>query len=1135
MATITTRVQGDSPKGSPLTNAEVDNNFINLNTAKYESGDNVSFGSGSFSSPVTLGSNPSNPGELRIKDNSTTDYSLYIKGTGTRGYKFEGSSSSASYTLTFANANADGGFFIKTYGGATFNEGGIDQDFRVESDANTHMLFVDAGNSRVGVGVSDPYKTLEVGGDIQLNADDASIWLKSGATGKHGYVNWTYNTDDTVYAKVGIDYDTRASTGFHIDSGYPITIDYSHSGSDGLTFAEGGTTTHRFNNTGAIFNEGSSISLDFRVESDSKTHMLFVDAGSNKVGINNSAPASPLDVIGDIGASVITGRTYSTGTIASTNPNIVTGSGFNSIPIRVGDEITFYNNQVRTVTSVTDTQLTVDQNWTTSFAGVSATGKGGISVFTNAAQRFRINADGTTNVGAGANSAYVWNANGKPNEATVSIGSRSITQAPSFSVSGLTHNSYYPADFVIDSDYTNNNTTYNLTAYGVKYGGWYGNMHLRTSSGTGVGTKISLYGAGGVAINEDSLSYADFRVESDAKSHMLFVDAGNNAVGINVSEPNWPLQVYATSDLGSTLYDYQKIARFSGQNGNQSHLDIIQYRAAAGSDWYSASTRIQQSIDSTEMGYIQFNGANLLNGVSIGSGGTSSGYQFATENMRFTTGGITVNEDSLDRDFRVESENNTHMLFVDAYNDTVNIGGNTQLGRFAVEKNSTYSQQYVAVQFDDDASTTHKSAGLMVASQAQASTTESKYNTAWIGLINRDPRIATSGHGTSSYMALTTENSEQGTYGTGRIDFYIRNSSAYSFPNTTAPSNFWMPSLFQINSNGAVVVNDSSQAAGDFRVESDNNTHALFVDAGTSRVGINKSAPSHTLDVYGTQRFTNAGTFGASNGNARFLLETVNGSVQMKFSRTNNVDTTYETELGSDNDGFHIWPGNYTGGAKHTFGRVGGSSVFNEDSGNIDFRVESDSNSNMFHVDADAGDVTIGNLKNNSAWRSTDGVRMIGYGHGTSGYMEIVRSTSSDVSANVYMARNNDGRMFSFNTQTSSVGEISITASGTTYNTTSDRRLKDNIETVTNGTAKVMAMNPVTHTWIADPDAPTVHGFIAQEMQEIIPEAVSGTPDGEEMMSMDYGRITPVLVAALQDAHKKIAELEARLNTLEGK
>ena len=52
-------------------------------------------------------------------------------------------------------------------------------------------------------------------------------------------------------------------------------------------------------------------------------------------------------------------------------------------------------------------------------------------------------------------------------------------------------------------------------------------------------------------------------------------------------------------------------------------------------------------------------------------------------------------------------------------------------------------------------------------------------------------------------------------------------------------------------------------------------------------------------------------------------------------------------------------------------------------------------------------------------------------------------------------------------------------------------------------------------------------------MQDIAPEAVTGDPDGEAMMSMDYGRITPILVAALQDAHKKIEALEKRLASME--
>ena len=127
-----------------------------------------------------------------------------------------------------------------------------------------------------------------------------------------------------------------------------------------------------------------------------------------------------------------------------------------------------------------------------------------------------------------------------------------------------------------------------------------------------------------------------------------------------------------------------------------------------------------------------------------------------------------------------------------------------------------------------------------------------------------------------------------------------------------------------------------------------------------------------------------------------------------------------------------------------------------------------------------------------------------------------------------------DERMIAFYVNGSDRGTITSNTSGTTYNTTSDRRLKTDIQPIADGTEKLMAMNPVTHKWKADPHTgETVHGFIAQEMQEIAPEAVHGDPDGEAMMSMDYGRITPILVAALQDAHKKIKALEERLAIME--
>jgi hypothetical protein len=200
--------------------------------------------------------------------------------------------------------------------------------------------------------------------------------------------------------------------------------------------------------------------------------------------------------------------------------------------------------------------------------------------------------------------------------------------------------------------------------------------------------------------------------------------------------------------------------------------------------------------------------------------------------------------------------------------------------------------------------------------------------------------------------------------------------------------------------------------------------------------------------------------------------------------------------------------------------------TFNEAGFDKDFRVESTDRSHMLFVDA-SGDCV--HINRTSFAENSSGISLR-----DDGLIQATRSAGDPLSLR---RTTNYGQMIAMRYGTSStvVGSVDVNAAGITYLTVSDRRLKDNIELLTGGTEKLMAMNPVTHTWIERPEAGTVQGFIAQEMFEVCPEAVSGTPDGAEMMSMDYGRITPVLVAALQDAHKKIAELETRLNELEGK
>jgi hypothetical protein len=206
---------------------------------------------------------------------------------------------------------------------------------------------------------------------------------------------------------------------------------------------------------------------------------------------------------------------------------------------------------------------------------------------------------------------------------------------------------------------------------------------------------------------------------------------------------------------------------------------------------------------------------------------------------------------------------------------------------------------------------------------------------------------------------------------------------------------------------------------------------------------------------------------------------------------------------------------------------------FNADGADKDFRVESNNNTHMLFIDGGNDRVCIGHsstgLFTTSARFEVDATS----NSRTAG----ITTKSSALCLGLWNTNNSSGDMiqFSYGTNGTDVGSITHNGSGVTYNTTSDRRLKDNIEPISDATNKLMDMKPVTHTWIDKPEAPQVHGFIAQEMQEVIPEAVSGDAESDEMMSMDYGRITPVIVAALQDALKEIKELKTRIDELENK
>ena len=104
----------------------------------------------------------------------------------------------------------------------------------------------------------------------------------------------------------------------------------------------------------------------------------------------------------------------------------------------------------------------------------------------------------------------------------------------------------------------------------------------------------------------------------------------------------------------------------------------------------------------------------------------------------------------------------------------------------------------------------------------------------------------------------------------------------------------------------------------------------------------------------------------------------------------------------------------------------------------------------------------------------------------------------------------------------------SITQSGTTavlYNTTSDQRLKDNIQDADSASSLIDSLQVRKFDWKSDASHQR-YGFIAQELVTVAPEAVHQPTDPDDMMAVDYSKLVPMLVKEIQSLRKRLTALE---------
>ena len=264
-----------------------------------------------------------------------------------------------------------------------------------------------------------------------------------------------------------------------------------------------------------------------------------------------------------------------------------------------------------------------------------------------------------------------------------------------------------------------------------------------------------------------------------------------------------------------------------------------------------------------------------------------------------------------------------------------------------------------------------------------------------------------------------------------------------------------------------------------------------------------------------------------------------------------SIDTTYELLVGnignnanvkikatSDSARLYLDAEDTSGETSDIWFQAGGSTeagIRGDNSGNLRFT----SGGTTERMRLSGGSLLLGTTSNSTQWEDSSGDGSLYYHQHTAGSRNTGIAISSDTSVGYAMFYinaidgANDERFMAFYRNNTQIGTISLSnTTNVSYDTSSDYRLKENIEPMTGSIARLKQIKPSTFNFISEPDV-SCEGFIAHELGEVVPNAVSGKKDamrddGKEIMpqGVDFGRVVPLLVSALQEAIERIEVLE---------
>jgi hypothetical protein len=344
-------------------------------------------------------------------------------------------------------------------------------------------------------------------------------------------------------------------------------------------------------------------------------------------------------------------------------------------------------------------------------------------------------------------------------------------------------------------------------------------------------------------------------------------------------------------------------------------------------------------------------------------------------------------------------------------------------------------------------------------------------------------------------------------------DWYVGTNPANNFAIGTSLDQTNAP--FQIDSSGNVGIGTSSpnylldvESSGSlFRINATSgdataqlsvaDTTSLntinFGDSGSTIAGqilYRHNGDSMAFNVGGAEaiRILNGGNVGVGTSSPQALVHLTDTSADVELRLTSAATDKNIITFGDSTD------------------QTGGAIKYDNASNYMSF--ETQNNIEAMRIDSS------GNLLVNKSAVSTSGDGHILYPTGE--HYFLANGTGSEQQVRFY--RNVDAT-------SALVGSISTTGTATAFNTSSDQRLKDNIVDAPSASDDIDAIQVRSFDWKAD-GSHQKYGMVAQELQSVAPEAVTGDADSDDMMSVDYSKLVPMMLKEIQSLRARVAQLE---------